>query len=292
MDKLSFALIVPTLNPGPKWESWLAAFDQQKAKPSLGLVVDSSSEDGQLGHFNRRGFELVVIPRESFNHGATRQYAFERVRDRVNVVVFMTQDAVLADDGALERLLNAFRDPAVAAAYGRQLPHPDANPFGTHARRFNYGPVPMVKRLADLDRLGLKTCFFSNSFGAYRCDALGAIGGFPTTDFGEDMLAVARLLIDGRHIAYVAEACVHHSHDYSIRDEFWRYYSTGQFHKLHPWLLEAFGGATGEGARFVLSEARYLVEKAPHLLPAMGIRTLAKYLGYRLGKDCEFFKRP
>lgn len=94
----------------------------------------------------------------------------------------------------------------------------------------------------------------------------------------------ARLLLNGRRIAYVANASVYHSHDYSVQEEYWRYYATGQFHARHPWLLEEFGGAVGEGGRFFMSEARYLLEHAPHLLPAAVVRTVAKFLGYRLGR--------
>jgi rhamnosyltransferase len=38
-------LIVPTLNAGSLWESWLKAFEQQTRKPDCLLVIDSSSSD-------------------------------------------------------------------------------------------------------------------------------------------------------------------------------------------------------------------------------------------------------
>ncbi len=230
------------------------------------------------------GLEVLTIPRETFNHGATRQYAFEQLHEQVEFIVFMTQDAVLADNEALAHLLSVFVDPSIAAAYGRQRPHPEAGHFGTHARLFNYGPVSMVKQLADRDQLGIRTCFLSNSFAAYRCRDLQSVGGFPVTDFGEDMLAAAHLLLEDHRIAYVSEACVYHSHDYSILEEFHRYRTTGQLHGRYPWLLREFGGATGEGKRFALSEVRFLLEHSPLLLPIAAIRTLAKFVGYQLGR--------
>lgn len=280
-----FALVVPTLNPGPRWSQWLTALEGQTARPSKVLVIDSKSDDGHIRPVDLAHFEWINIPRDRFNHGATRQYAFEQVREGVSIVVFMTQDALLADAKALERLLDAFDDPAIAAAYGRQLPHPDAGPFGAHSRLFNYGGDSMVKRLTDRDRMGIKACFLSNSFAAYRCSDLNAIGGFPVTTFGEDMLVAARLLLKQRWIAYVADARVFHSHDYSIREEFSRYFETGRIHARNPWLLREFGGAGSEGRRFLLSEIRYLLEHSPYLLPESFIRTLTKYLGYRLGKS-------
>lgn len=281
---IPFAVVVPTLNPGPQWEVWLTALGKQTAQPSRLLVIDSGSDDGAISAYDQDGFELVCIPREHFNHGASRQFAFEQVSDEVIAVVFMTQDAVLADERALEKLLSAFEDSEVAAAYGRQLPAGDAGPFGAHARLFNYGAASMIKQWGDREQLGIRTCFLSNSFAAYRCEDLAAIGGFPRTHFGEDMLVAARLLVEGRQIAYVADACVYHSHDYSLLEEFRRYLAVGQLHSRHTWLLDAFGAATGEGRRFVQSEMLFLLRNAPHLLPLAVIRTVAKYLGYRAGR--------
>jgi len=280
---LPFALVVPTLNPGPEWSSWLAALQRQTAKPKPLLIIDSSSNQGPTLPPRQDEYELITIPRDSFDHGATRQKAFESIQHRAAIVVFMTQDAILSDPTALERLVCAFNAPTLAAAYGRQLPHPGASPIAAHARHFNYGPESTVKQLTDRDRLGLKTCFLSNSFAAYRCRDLAAIGGFPATHFGEDMLVAARLLLNHRQVAYVADACVYHSHDYTLKEEYLRYYATGRLHTQHPWLLQTFGGATGEGAKFVLSEVRYLLKYAPHLLPAAALRTLAKYAGYKIG---------
>lgn len=281
---LQFGLVVPTLNPGPRWADWLQALQRQSVQPRRVLVVDSNSEDGQLSLPEDSRYKLIKMDRDSFNHGGTRQIAFEQLSGQTDVMVMMTQDAVLADDGSLEALLSTFEDESVAAAYGRQLPHPEAGPFAANARLFNYGSTSEIRRLADRDRLGIKTCFFSNSFAAYRCRDLEAVGGFPTTDFGEDMWVAARLLLNQRHIAYVADACVYHSHDYSVKEEFDRYFATGRFHTQHPWLLSEFGGATREGRRFVWSEMAYLMRHAPHLLPAAGIRTLMKYSAYQLGR--------
>ena len=38
-------LIVPTLNAGSLWDSWLKVFEQQTRKPDFLLVIDSSSSD-------------------------------------------------------------------------------------------------------------------------------------------------------------------------------------------------------------------------------------------------------
>lgn len=207
------------------------------------------------------------------------------MQGEADVLICMTQDAVLAGPDALVSLLAAFADPTVGAAYGRQLPHTDAGPLAAHARLFNYPDASRVVSLADKDRLGLKTCFMSNSFAAYRVADLLAVGGFPANVIlGEDMAVTARLLLAGKRVVYQAQACVYHSHDYSPLEDFRRYFDTGVFHAREQWLLNAFGGASGEGLRFVKSELRYLLKNAPWLIPSALLRTVLKLLGYRLGR--------
>ena len=70
-----------------------------------------------------------------------------------------------------------------------------AKPIGAHARLYNYSDRSHAVSLADIPRYGIKTVFCSNSFAAYRREALAQAGGFPGgTIFGEDMLAVSRFI--------------------------------------------------------------------------------------------------
>ena len=56
------------------------------------------------------------IARADFNHGTTRQQAIEQFAADADVVVFLTQDAVLTEPTSLQQLVDAFDDPTVAAA--------------------------------------------------------------------------------------------------------------------------------------------------------------------------------
>lgn len=284
----SFALIVPTFNPGVRWLEWLQAYKQQSIKPRQAIVIDSNSTDGCVEAARRCGFIDMIIDKNEFDHGTTRQMALAKVVADTEIVVLLTQDAILADAQSFKKLLAVFGDSRVAAAYGRQLPHADANPIAAHARLYNYGEQSRIKRLSDCDELGIKTCFFSNSFAAYRTQDLVQIGGFFGNQIiGEDMLAAGELLLAGKDIAYVAEACVYHSHEHTLGEEFRRYFDIGVMHAKQYWLLHTFGSPTGEGWRFASSEAKYLLREAPSLLPSAVARTLAKYFGYRLGRSHE-----
>lgn len=281
---MKFTVCIPTLNAREIWPDFSAALKSQTATPEEIIVIDSESCDGTAELAKDDGFRVVKISRKEFRHGATRQLAAEMAAT-ADVIVYLTQDAILANDHALADLLRAFDKPEVGAAYGRQLPRKGATPIETHARLFNYPCVSHLRSAQDIESYGFKAIFFSNSFGAYRRRALQAVGGFPmAVNFGEDTFVTARLISEGWQIAYVAEAQVFHSHDYSCGEELLRYVSVGALHAEHPWLLREFGEAHGEGLRFVKSEIVLLAKSAPYLIPSAILRTVCKYLGYRIGR--------
>ncbi len=248
------------------------------------LIVDSSSSDTTADLARSCGFRVVQVPRQEFNHGGTRQWAASLV-PQADILVFLTQDAVLAGNRMIDLLLQPFADSTVAISYGRQLPRPAAGPIEAHARLFNYPAVSAVHTLEARIRLGFKSIFVSNSFAAYRRTALEATGGFPTdVIFGEDTVTAARLLLQGWKIAYASDAQVFHSHDYTITQEFKRYFDVGVLHARESWLLREFGAASEEGSRFVRSELAYLKANSPLTIPSALLRTAAKLLGYRLGR--------
>jgi len=276
-------LIVPTLNAGSLWKFWLKVVDQQTRKPDFLLVIDSSSSDDTVVLARVYDFEVRVISKSEFNHGGTRQWGVEMLPE-ADIIVFLTQDALLAAPDAIERLLAAFEDEQVGAAYGRQLPHGNAGAIASHARLFNYPAESQLRSLQDRERFGIKTAFISNSFAAYRRSALMQVSGFPAdTIMNEDTYVAGKMLVSGWKIAYCADAQVFHSHDYGFLDEFKRYFDIGVFHTHTPWLQQTFGGASGEGLRFVISELRYLMKYAPLLIPSAVLRTGLKWLGFKLG---------
>ncbi|MCQ8103177.1 glycosyltransferase [Methylomonas sp. SURF-2] len=280
---MKVGLIVPTLNAGPDWRNWLAALAQQTRQPDRLLLIDSSSSDETVAMAHDHGFEIKLIAKSRFNHGGTRQWGVEHLSD-MQIIVFLTQDAILADATAIERLLAAFENPRVATAYGRQLPHKHAGPIAAHARLFNYPAQNQLRGVEDRERFGIKTVFTSNSFAAYRRSALMRVGGFPLDAImNEDTFVVGKMLRAGWKIAYCADARVFHSHDYGFAEEFKRYFDIGVFHSQTAWLQGEFGGASGEGLRYIRSELVYLLKFAPGLLPSAWSRTGLKWLGYKLG---------
>ncbi len=280
---MKVAVIVPTLNAAGDWQRFSQAL-LANISADMVLILDSESTDGTVELAETAGFQTRLIPREQFNHGGTRQLGVEICPD-AEVVVFLTQDAPLADSTAIPTLLRAFEDSTVGVAYGRQLPRPEANPIEAHARLFNYPEQSSLRVLADREQLGFKSIFISNSFAAYRRTSLMKVGGFrKDVIFGEDTVAAAELLLAGWKIAYVAEAKVYHSHSYTWWQEARRYFDIGVLHAREAWLRREFGGAGREGARFVRSELSHLWLGAWWLIPSALLRTALKWIAYRLGR--------
>ena len=277
-------IIIPIYHPDRKFCQLLDMLKKQKVQDFDVYIVDSGSDREQYAaHLDGLSWQIVQITPEAFNHGGTRRKAAEACKG-YPFLIYMTQDAVPADTDTLKNLLAVFQDPDVGCAYGRQRPNPDADVLGAHARLFNYPAKSQVKTLSDAKRLGIKVAFISDTFAAYRTKALSAVGGFPEdVILGEDTYVAAKMLLAGWKSVYCAEAQVYHSHDYSILQEFRRYFDTGVFHEREPWIRETFGQAEGEGKRFVLSEMKYILKRAPYLLASAFIRDGMKFLGYRLG---------
>ena len=282
---MSAALIVPVKNGGPRWQKVVASIQEQRLRPQRVVVIDSGSTDGSDELAKRVGFEVHTIAPERFDHGGTRQMAVEMVPE-CEILVFLTQDAVLEGADSLEQLVSALHaHPQAGIAYGRQIPRPEAGPIERHARLFNYPERSIEKRLDDVPKLGIKTAFSSNSFAAYRRTMLLQAGGFPRScAMGEDMIATARILLQGGTVIYVAQARVIHSHGFTLLEEARRYYQIGRMHAQQHDLLARFQSPISEGQRFVRSELNFLARHAPWRIPEAFLRTTIKLGAYHWGK--------
>lgn len=283
---MGFAVVIPTLNAARFLDALIPAILCQTAQPDTLLIIDSSSSDDTVARFKEAGAVIKEISRSDFDHGRTRQLAVDMLPE-AQVVIMMTQDAIPASPDAFTNLLAAFSDAQVAVAFGRQLPRQEAGVIEGFARHFNYRTESYVRDLTDRERLGIRTMFCSNSFAGYRVTALREVGGFPAAYFGEDQIVAGKLLLAGWRLAYQANACVLHSHGYSIGDDARRYFDIGVFHGSNPWIRRSFGGSHGEGIRFVFAELSHLLGCAPHLIGSALLRSAAKFLTYNLGKRHE-----
>ena len=128
-DTLRVSVIIITRNQCAFLERSLPLLSLQEGdtgamSPEI-IVVDSGSTDGAQSIVWASGARLVCLPPASFNYArAHNAGAREATGD---ILVRLSGDAVPAQTDWLQRLIEPFRDPQVAATWGRQIP-----PLGVH----------------------------------------------------------------------------------------------------------------------------------------------------------------
>lgn len=279
---MKISVIIPTFNAGVCIGKLLSALRSQDIPPSEIVVIDSSSEDNTVKIAEEFGAKTMVIPKHAFNHGGTRNVAAAGAEG--DILVFMTQDALPADNTLLRALTTPMNEPDIAVAFGRHIPRPDASPLEIFARHFNYPEKGSVKGMNDISDYGIKTFFSSNVCSAVRKDLFLKAGMFPEgVRANEDMLMAARLILQGYRVAYVPDAGVIHSHNYSLLKQFRRYYNIGSSLKNNKWILD-YARPEGEGMMFIKEQARFVLKQHRFfLIPYIFLESVTKYAGFRIG---------
>lgn len=249
------------------------------------IVVDSGSQDESMAVARALGAQVHEIGTGEFRHGATRNLGAERSRG--DVLVFTSQDAYADRDDWLERLTAPLKeDDDLAGVYGRQVPHPDATPPERFFLDFLYGPDRREQRADRADALSMRTTLFSNVNSAIRRELWERFPFADDIDFAEDQDWARRVLLAGYRIRYEPEAVVRHSHAYTIRTAFKRFFDSG---------TSAERGYLAGGrpaARVLLQEAARYGRDELHWLWTTGQRRwvpytaayeLAKFAGLQLG---------
>jgi rhamnosyltransferase len=288
------AVIIPTRNGGKDLKRLLRSLKKQSVKSSQILVVDSSSDDDTSDICKAFGAAFIRIDAKSFDHGRTRNFAAARAEGEI--IVFLTQDALFKNHHCLKNLIKPLEFPMIAASFARQIPKRDANPVEVFVRSFNSPSVEIITGVNDLPRLGIKTFFFSNACSAVKKKVFEEVGGFPEKIImNEDMLLAAKLIMKGYKVAYQADAVVYHSHNYSLADQFRRYFDIGVFFSRNRWIMN-LASAEREGLRYLKEEVKFLSRHGrKSWIPRALVDTVARFLGYQAGlserKLPLFFKK-
>lgn len=258
----------------------LPPFLKSPLKPRV-VVVNSSSNDGTVELAESLGAETLIIPRSEFNHGATREKARKYLG--TDIVVMLTPDAYALDEHVLEKLVVPLILGQASVSYARQIAHVGADFFESFPREFNYPDKGHIRSIADLHKYGVYTFFCSDSCAAYLNRALDEIGGFQHLLLGEDTVAVAKLLRQGHHVAYAADAIVRHSHRYTLKEEFMRSFDTGLARTGYGDLLQG-GSDSKRGIEYLKTMIKKLTKENCFSIPYAFAHVTAKWLGYKVGK--------
>jgi len=279
---MKLSIIIPTYNAEAYIRKLIERIQSQTVQPFEIIVIDSSSKDNTAQIAEELGVRTTVIPKYIFNHGSTRNKAAGEAEG--DILVFMTQDALPFDNQLLKFLSDPLKHPDVAAAFARHIPNPDASLLEIFARTFNYPEQSSMKGMSDIKTYGIKTFFSSNACSAIKKEAFLKAGMFPEgIRANEDMLLSAKLIVNGYKIAYVSEAKIIHSHNYSLFKQCLRYYNIGSSLRRNGWILK-YAKAEGEGVRFVKEQLLFVVKHRKYILiPYIFLEAVMKYIGFRLG---------
>ena len=279
---MNLSVIIPTFNAGTYIRKLIERLRSQTVQPFEIIIIDSSSKDATVQIAEELGARTTIIPKYMFNHGSTRNKAAGEAEG--NILVFMTQDALPFDNQLLKILSDPLKHPDVAAAFARHIPNPDASLLEIFARSFNYPEQSSIKGMTDIKTYGIKTFFSSNACSAIKKEAFLKAGMFSEgVRANEDMLLSARLILNGYKIAYVSEAKIIHSHDYSLLKQCSRYYNIGSSLRRNDWILK-YAKVEGEGVRYVREQILFVVKQRKYILiPYIFLEAIMKYIGFRLG---------
>lgn len=277
------SVIIPTLNAENEIGSLIEILQAQSLQPDEILVVDSESTDRTAEVCQSNNVVLIRISRGEFDHGKTRDFALRNSLG--DIVVFLTQDAVPANEYFLEKLIAPLTDRSIAISTGRQIPKDNATEMERLVRAYNYPTSSYTRSKADLPRMGIKTFFFSDVCAAYNREIYLELGGFDyPLKTNEDMFFAAKVINAGYRIAYTADAQVLHSHNFTLREQYKRNYIQGYEIERHRDLLNGVH-QEAEGMKLVKYVSKELLKKGRIFsFIHFGLDCCARYLGSRAGK--------
>jgi rhamnosyltransferase len=278
-----FDLIIPTFNAGPNFSQLLEKLTHQTAKPQNIIIIDSGNSDSTLQTSKEYGCKIITIKNKDFDHGTTRNLGVAQTNSEF--VIFLTQDAIPVDEHMIAELIKPMQaDSNIAICYGRQLPRPNARPLERFAREFNYPLESMLKTKDDIETLGLKTFFCSNSCSAIRRSIFKRLGGFKNNVIvNEDTLFAATAILQGYSVYYSATARVYHSHPFNLAQTFKRYFNIGRFFADNKEIFK-HAGLKSYGSDMLRTGIKTFWEKQiPHYIFALLIEFTIKAIACKLG---------
>jgi len=288
MAAIEASIIIPTKNGATHLEEVLQMiYAQEYSKPFEVIVIDSGSTDCTLEIVKRYPVaKLLQIRPEDFGHGKTRNLGAELARGKY--LVFLTQDAVPATDRWLCNLVGNLERPGVAGAYGRQIPREGTNPMERFFLNTYYPACPVVKSGKE-GKTDIAGIFFSNANSAIRQEVFQKYPFSEDLIMSEDQEWAKRVLSIGYDIVYDPEAAVCHSHNYSLKAVFQRYFDSGVSLGKFATREYSTGAFAGSGLKYVKEEMKFLAGNGYlKWIPYAVLYDLSKFAGVSLGRKEKY----
>jgi glycosyltransferase involved in cell wall biosynthesis len=195
------SIVIRARNEGPFLGRLLRGIALQDVAEAEVVLVDSGSTDDTRAIAAAGGCRVIDVAPERFTYGHALNLGCAAARGGLCVLV--SAHCVPVNDRWLRRLLEPFRDPAVAASYGKQLPLAATLPY---EQRNLLAGFPFGSRRQT------SHAFFHNANAALRREVWARLPFDETLPGLEDREWARRVLAAGWQIVYEPLAMVYHEH--------------------------------------------------------------------------------
>lgn len=243
--------------------------------------VLTKSKDNSEKILKENKLNYILIDKKDFSHSLTREK--EAMKSKSDIIVFISQDIVIENTDYLYNLVNPIINGEADACYSRQLTKYDN--IEKYTRESNYPDKSIIKTKDDIEKLGLKTFFFSDASSAVNTKVFKKLNGYDGKNLpiNEDMYFAYKLIMNGYKIKYCADSVCYHSHNFKLKELYDRYKLTGKFFKENSYIDNFGTNKSGGGlAKYILKRA--IKDKNIKVLIRFVPDMAARYIGMKVGK--------
>ena len=246
------------------------------------LLTDTN--DGSEEELKKIGAEFEKIKPSEFSHSLTREKAI--MRCDTDIAIMMTQDCRMVNTDCVLKLSSCINDE-IKFAYLRQV---NSNrTIEKYTREINYPPKTIIKDKNSIPLMGINTFFASDAFAAYDVKFFKDINGYDGKNLptNEDMYYAHKVIMKGYKVEYCADTFVDHTHKFSLKQIYKRYYLVGAFFGQNPVFINykaSLGGISLalKTMRLILKEGN--IKAFLSFIPNMFARFFGKKRGEKNGK--------
>ncbi len=246
------------------------------------LYILTKSNDNSENILKELNCKYWVIEIKDFFHSKTREVMVNFASG--DIIVFISQDVKMKNKLWLRNLVAPIIKGECEASFSRQIC--ENNSIEKYTREKNYPEESRVVFKKDIGKYGLLTFFYSDASSAVSTKVYKELNAYDGKNIiiNEDMYFAHKLIHAGYRIKYCANSEVYHSHIFTFKQLYNRYFDTGVFFKENSYLMKYKGNESG------LTLAKYVLKRALEdrnikvifsLLPNFGIRYIAMKMGQK-----------
>ncbi len=278
---MKISVIIPVKNGSQTLEKCLSSIRNQTTANIEIIILDSMSHDDSKEIALKYHSKVIQIAEGTFNHGLTRNIGAKEATG--DFLFYTVQDAWLAENNLLERMVKHFEYAKVMGVVGHQaVPHEkDKNPMLWY-RRFSE-PEVQLREIKDIEKFISSNHTIQQSLIAwddvvamYRKTALMQ-QPFVETEFAEDWIWSGAALLRGWRLVYDPSLVVYHYHhaaySYAYKVSFAVNYHFYKFFQFKPGIPDLMKPTF---------RAIYHLGKHPGLTIKEKLYWIGHNLGYRL----------